>query len=133
MQLLLLLLASYLEIYRRIVCSYYPAHKESICATIFAKIIFFMKSVSQSFVLFGSRFWNSYHVIVSSVTMIAYSQVTDLYVQMLVLANTAKTLLKKLMTKNSSTISADQKMTVKVTLNINLTNLLIEQTANITK
>ena len=64
MQLLLLLLASYWEIYIKIVCSYYPANKESICATIFVKIIVFMNSVSQSFVVFVSRFWNYYHVIV---------------------------------------------------------------------
>ena len=47
MQLLLLLLASYWQIYIKNVCSYYPAHEESICATTFAKIIVFMKSVSQ--------------------------------------------------------------------------------------
>ena len=52
MQLPLLLLESHWEIYLKIVCSYYLAHKESICATTFAKIIIFMKSVSQSFALF---------------------------------------------------------------------------------
>ena len=82
-----------------------------------------MKSASQSF-LFDSRFWNYYHVIVSSVTTIAYGQVTDLYVQMHVLANIAKTLMKKLMKTNTSTIA--MKMTVKVMLNINLTNRLIK-------
>ena len=82
-----------------------------------------MKSASQSF-LFDSRFWNYYHVIVSSVTTIAYAQVTDLYVQMHVLANIAKTLMKKLMKTNTSTIA--MKMTVKVMLNINLTNGLIK-------
>ena len=82
-----------------------------------------MKSASQSF-LFDSRFWNYYHVIVSSVTTIAYAQVTDLYVQMHVLANIAKTLMKKLMKTNTSTIA--MKMTVKVMLNINLTNRLIK-------
>ena len=126
MQLLLLLLASYWEIYIKIVCSYYPAHKENICATTFAKIIVFMKPVSQSFVLFVSRFWNYYHVIQSNVTTIAYAQVTDLYVQMHVLANIAKTLMKKLMETNTSTIAANQKMTVKVILNINLANGLIK-------
>ena len=84
-----------------------------------------MKSASQSF-LFDSRFWNYYHVIVSSVTTIAYGQVTDLYVQMHVLANIAKTLMKKLIKTNTSTIVANQKMTVKVMLNINLTNGLIK-------
>ena len=126
MQLLLLLLASYWKIYIKIVFSYYPAHKECICATTFAKNIVFMKTVSQSFVLFVSRFWNYYHVIVSSVTTIAYAQVTDLYVQMHVLANIAKTLMKKLIKTNTSTIAANQKMTVKVMLNINLTNGLIK-------
>ena len=58
-------------------------------------------------------------MIVSSVTMIAYAQVTDLYVQMPALANIAKTLMKKLMKTNTSTIAANQKMTVKVMLNIN--------------
>ena len=82
-----------------------------------------MKSASQSF-LFDSRFWNYYHVIVSSVTTIAYAQVTDLYVQMHVLANIAKTLMKQLMKTNTSTIA--MKMTVKVMLNINLTNRLIK-------
>ena len=82
-----------------------------------------MKSASQSF-LFDSRFWNYYHVIVSSVTTIAYGQVTDLYVQMHVLANIAKTLMKKLMKTNTSIIA--MKMTVKVMLNINLTNRLIK-------
>ena len=82
-----------------------------------------MKSASQSF-LFDSRFWNYYHVIVSSVTTIAYGQVTDLYVQMHVLANIAKTLMKKLMKTNTSTIA--MKMTMKVMLNINLTNRLIK-------
>ena len=113
MQLPLLLLESYWEIYLKIVCSYYPAHKESICATTFAKIIIFMKSVSQRFALFVSRFWNDYHVIVRSVTTIAYAQVTDLYVKMHVHANIAKTLMKKLMKTNTSTIAADQKMIVK--------------------
>ena len=126
MQLSFLLFASYTEIYIKIVCSYYPAHKENICATTFAKIIVFLKSFSQSFVLFVSRFWNYYHVIVSSVTTIAYAQVTDLYVQMHVLANIAKTLMKKLIKTNTSTIVANQKMTVKVMLNINLTNGLIK-------
>ena len=124
MQLSFLLFASYTEIYIKFVCSYYPAHKENICATTFAKIIVFLKSFSQSFVLFVSRFWNYYHVIVSSVTTIAYAQVTDLYVQMHVLANIAKTLMKKLMKTNTSTIA--MKMTVKVMLNINLTNRLIK-------
>ena len=113
MQLPLLLLESHWEIYLKIVCSYYLAHKESICATTFAKIIIFMKSVSQSFALFVSRFWNYYHVIVSSVMTIAYAQVTDLYVKTHVLANIAKTLMKKLMKTNTSTIAANQKMIVK--------------------
>ena len=126
MQLSFLLFASYTEIYIKFVCSYYPAHKENICATTFAKIIVFLKSFSQSFVLFVSRFWNYYHVIVSSVTTIAYAQVTDLYVQMHVLANIAKTLMKKLIKTNTSTIVANQKMTVKVMLHINLTNGLIK-------
>ena len=65
--------------------------------------------------------------------MIAYAQVTDLYVEMPVLANIAKTLMKKLMKTNTSTIAGNQKMTVKVMLNINLTNGLIKQTADITK
>ena len=128
MQLPQVLLVSYWQIYIKIVCSYYPAHKESICATTFAKIVF-MKSASQSF-LFDSRFWNYYHVIVSSVTTIAYGQFTDLYVQMHVLPNIAKTLMKKLMKTNTATIA--MKMTVKVMLNINLTNGLIKQTVNIT-
>ena len=122
MQLLLLLLASYWQIYIKNVCSYYPAHEESICATTFAKIIVFMKSVSQSFVLFVSGFLKYYHIIVSSVTTIACAQVTNLYVQMHVLANIAKPLTKKLMKTNTSTIAANQKMTVKVMLNFNLTN-----------
>ena len=113
MQLPLLLLESHWEIYLKIVCSYYLAHKESICATTFAKIIIFMKSVSQSFALFVSRFWNYYHVIVSSVMTIAYAQVMDLYVKTHVLANIAKTLMKKLMKTNTSTIAANQKMIVK--------------------
>ena len=65
--------------------------------------------------------------------MIAYAQVTDLYVEMPVLANIAKTLMKKLMKTNTSTIAGNQKMTVKVMLNINLTNGLIKQTADIIK
>ena len=125
MQLSFLLFASYTEIYTKIVCSYYPAHKESICATTFAKIVF-LKSFSQSFVLFVSRFWNYYHVIVSSVTTIAYAQVTDLYVQVHVLASIAKILMKKLMKTNASAIAANQKRAVKVMLNINLTNELIK-------
>ena len=126
MQLSFLLFASYTEIYIKIVCSYYPAHKENICATTFAKIIVFLKSFSQSFVLFVSRFWNYYHVIVSSVTTIAYAQVTDLYVQVHVLASIAKILMKKLMKTNASAIAANQKRAVKVSLNINLTNELIK-------
>ena len=126
MQLSFLLFASYTEIYIKIVCSYYPAHKENICATTFAKIIVFLKSFSQSFVLFVSRFWNYYHVIVSSVTTIAYAQVTDLYVQVHVLASIAKILMKKLMKTNASAIAANQKRAVKVRLNINLTNELIK-------
>ena len=126
MQLSFLLFASYTEIYIKIVCSYYPAHKENICATTFAKIIVFLKSFSQSFVLFVSRFWNYYHVIVSSVTTIAYAQVTDLYVQVHVLASIAKILMKKLMKTNASAIAANQKRAVKVMLNINLTNELIK-------
>ena len=58
--------------------------------------------------------------------MIAYAQVTHLYVQMPVLANIAKTLMKKLMKTNTLTIAGNQKMTVKVMLNINLTNGLIK-------
>ena len=126
MQLSFLLFASYTEIYIKIVCSYYPAHKENICATTFAKIIVFLKSFSQSFVLFVSRFWNYYHVIVSSVTTIAYAQVTDLYVQVHVLASIAKILMKKLMKTNASAIAANQKRAVKVRLSINLTNELIK-------
>ena len=126
MQLSFLLFASYTEIYIKIVCSYYPAHKENICATTFAKIIVFLKSFSQSFVLFVSRFWNYYHLIVSSVTTIAYAQVTDLYVQMHVLASIAKILMKKLMKTNASAIAANQKRALKVRLSINLTNELIK-------
>ena len=126
MQLSFLLFASYTEIYIKIVCSYYPAHKENICATTFAKIIVFLKSFSQSFVLFVSRFWNYYHLIVSSVTTIAYAQVTDLYVQVHVLASIAKILMKKLMKTNASAIAANQKRALKVRLSINLTNELIK-------
>ena len=124
--LLLLLLASYWETFIKIVCSDYPAHKEIICATTFVKIIVFMKSFSQGFFLFVSRIWNYYHVIISSLTTIAYAQVMDLYVQMFVHANIAKTLMKKVMKANTLTLAVNQKMTVKVMLSINLTNGLIK-------